>query len=162
MEALAAIGLASNVIGFIEAGFKLVEKAKDIHQSGVVSTEEDASHLRVATSLEASFSKLSASKDKSGSEQEVAIYETASECAGLAAQLCRLLDKTRVKGPLSRVKVIKATIRSTWKSKEKEDLISRLDRALNGLNTQLLILTRYRLPCFIAHSSTFYQRGLES
>lgn len=45
MEALAAIGLASNVVGFIELGFKVVEKAKDIHQSDVGSTEEDASHL---------------------------------------------------------------------------------------------------------------------
>ncbi|KAK8137026.1 hypothetical protein PG984_004966 [Apiospora sp. TS-2023a] len=154
MEALAAIGLASNVIGFIEVGFKLVAKAKDIHRSGAGSTEEDASHLRITTSLEASFDKLSALKHNSSSEQELVVYAIASECADVAGQLFQLLEQTRMKGPPSRVKVIKATVRSIWKSKEKEDLISRLDRALNGLNTQLLNLVRSDL---VAHIGTSFK-----
>ncbi|KAK8062948.1 hypothetical protein PG997_015045 [Apiospora hydei] len=46
MEALAAIGLASNLLQFIELGFKLAKKARGIHQSSSGSTEEDTSHLR--------------------------------------------------------------------------------------------------------------------
>ncbi|KAK8001105.1 hypothetical protein PG991_013327 [Apiospora marii] len=141
MEALAAIGLASNVIGFVELGFKLVDMAKDIHKSSVGSTEEDASYLRMVTALKASVGKLSAPKDESSSEQEVAIYSTASECADIARQLCRLLEKTRVTGRASWVEVAKATFQSLKKKKEKEDLINRLDHALNGLNAQLHLLT---------------------
>ncbi|KAK7959131.1 uncharacterized protein PG986_003985 [Apiospora aurea] len=142
MEALEAIGLASNLLQFIELGFKLAEKARDIHQSSFGSTEEDASHLRITTSLEASFGRLTTSTSKSHNAQEVAIHGTASECADVARQLSQLLEKTRVKGPRTKTKVFKATIRSTWKTREKQDLITRLDHALNGLNTQLLLLTR--------------------
>ncbi|KAK7911702.1 hypothetical protein PG985_014183 [Apiospora marii] len=141
MEALAAIGLASNVIGFVELGFKLVGTAKEIHKSSFGSTKEDDGQLRMAKALKASFGKLSAPKDASTSEREVAIYSTAFECADIADQLCQLLEKTRVKGPRSTYKAIKATFSSWSKSNEKEDLINRLDHALNGLNTQLHLLT---------------------
>ncbi|KAK8036193.1 hypothetical protein PG993_008807 [Apiospora rasikravindrae] len=142
MEALEAIGLASNLLQFIELGFKLAAKAKDIHQSSSGSTEEDASHLRITTGLEASFSRLTTSTSKSHNEHEAEIHGTASECADVARQLSELLEKTRVKGPRTKTKVFKATIKSTWKSKEKQDLVARLDHALNGLNSQLLLLTR--------------------
>ncbi|KAK8859850.1 hypothetical protein PGQ11_010584 [Apiospora arundinis] len=150
MEALAAIGLVSNLLQFVELGCKLLEKAKDIHQSSVGSTEEDASGHRIAASLEASFVRLSTSTtERSHSEQEVAVFTTASECADVARQLSQLLEKTRVKGSRSKVKVFKAAVKSTLKSKEKAGLIARLDHAISALNTQLLLLTRSDLVTYL-------------
>lgn len=143
MDPFAAIGLAGNIIAFLDFGFKLVSKSKRIHASasGASSHNEDLASLtqhfqNVATNLQVPKAVGSLT------DEEVALRRLAAECESVSADLVKLLDELRAKNPKSKRESFRAAIRDWRKKDEVSELESKLDHYRQQLTLQISSLAR--------------------
>ncbi|KAI1418066.1 hypothetical protein F5Y13DRAFT_150473 [Hypoxylon sp. FL1857] len=156
MDPFTAIGLAGNIITFLDFGYKLISTAKSIRTSasGASAYNDDLSYQtkqiqQLADNLKVSKSTSSLSK------QELSLLQVASDCKRVSVELAKLLDKLKARNPGSKREALRATIRD-WRTKDqKDDLELKLDRCRQQLNLELVSLSRSesleRLNQLIAH-----------
>jgi hypothetical protein len=144
MDPLTAIGLAGNVLAFVDFGVKLVSKAHEIYNKG--STEDDESLAFVIRELRDFSEKLQTQTSSSVVTPELrSLKKVAAVCEDLADDLLELLEEFKAENPKSKRQSAKAVWKSTWKRTEKEDLESRLQRCSQLLDKELTNLSRYAL-----------------
>ncbi|KAI2631860.1 hypothetical protein GGR54DRAFT_627466 [Hypoxylon sp. NC1633] len=143
MDPFAEIGLAANIVAFVDFGFKLLSTARSIHEStsGVSKINSDLSSK--ALQLQRLATDLEVTKPISAlSEKERSLLGIAAECKSVSADLERLLNKLKAKDPKSKRQAFRAAIHDMWKKDEKSDLEHRLSRCRDQLTLELLNLTR--------------------
>ncbi|KAG6356382.1 hypothetical protein INS49_015770 [Diaporthe citri] len=143
MDPFSAIGLAGNIVGFLDFGFKLLSKAREIQASasGTAAANENLVSLtqhfqRVTASLRAQKVSGAATGD------ELAIQELAAECDSVAIELMELVDSLRARTSKSKRESLRAAFREWRKGDQKDELQLRLDRCRSQLNLQLTSLMR--------------------
>ena len=143
MDPFTAIGLAGNIIAFLDFGCKLVFKSKSILESssGASAHNEDLASMTqqfqsVAASLQ--IPKLIGSMSK----EEVALHQLATECKDVSVDLMKLLDDLKAKKPKSKRESVRAALRDWRKKDQKDELELKLDRCRQQLNLQVLGLMR--------------------
>lgn len=143
MDPFSAIGLAGNIVGFLDFGFKLLSKAREIQTSasGTAAANENLVSLtqhfqRVTASLRAQKVSGAVTGD------ELAIQELATECDGIAIELMELVDSLRARTSKSKRESLRAAFREWRKRDQKDELQLRLDRCRSQLNLQLTNLMR--------------------
>lgn len=143
MDPFSAIGLAGNIVGFLDFGFKLLSKAREIQASasGTAAANENLVSLtqhfqRVTASLRAQEASGAVTGD------ELAIQELAAECDGVAVELMELVDSLRARSSKSKRESLRAAFREWRKGDQKDELQLRLDRCRSQLNLQLTNLMR--------------------
>ncbi|KAI1800955.1 hypothetical protein F4811DRAFT_564394 [Daldinia bambusicola] len=139
MDPFAAIGLAGNIVTFVDFGFKLIFTAKNIYksESGSSTDNEDLSFM--TQRLQQLTGELKGARSVgSSSQQNVRLCEVAIECEGVSVELATLFDKLKVKNPKSKRHALKAAARNWWKGDQKSELEKRLDRCKQQLSLELL------------------------
>ncbi|KAI0475583.1 hypothetical protein GGR56DRAFT_520370 [Xylariaceae sp. FL0804] len=143
MEALAAIGLASNIIQFIEVGHSLLKTAKEYHRSSkdAIRCNEDLA------SLAEDMKRVSARLSSNTPQSELA--DNAKPLAGLAAEcqrhsndLLALLDQLKNRKPGSKLHALSAAVRNRRKNDEKMQLEKSLDNIWKQIDTEISVLAR--------------------
>lgn len=141
MDPFSAIGLAGNIVGFLDFGFKLLSKAREIQASasGTAAANENLVYLtqhfqRVTESLQ----KVSGAM----TGDELAIQELAAECDGVAIELMELVDSLRARTSKSKRESLRAAFREWRKGDQKDELQLRLEHCRSQLNLQLTSLMR--------------------
>lgn len=141
MEALAAVGLATNIIAFVDFSVKLLKGAKEISSKGSLSEldriqdgtsrlQEFVEQLTVPTGLPAT-----------GAAKE--LDRLARECAALANEIVSILRKIYATGPnSSRFKDIGISWRAMTKRGKLESIQSRLDSYRRLILEQIALLIR--------------------
>ncbi|KAK8118110.1 uncharacterized protein PG998_006391 [Apiospora kogelbergensis] len=141
MEALAAVGLATNIIAFVDFSVKLLKGAKEISSKGSLSEldsiqdgtsrlQEFVEQLMVPTGLPAT-----------GAAKE--LDRLAMECAALANEIVSILRKIYATGPnSSRLKDIGIAWRAMTKRGKLESIQSRLDSYRRLILEQIALLIR--------------------
>lgn len=145
MEPLSAIGLAANIIQFVEVGINITSGAVEIYRSTDGSTSEDATLQAVAAELKNwSFQFSTQSCSSAQSEEEKAIYRLSSECQKISKDLLELITKTKTKpkDKGSKRAATSAAIKENWYKDDKRKLQNRLETCRNQLATQLGSLDR--------------------
>ncbi|KAI1460925.1 hypothetical protein F4805DRAFT_350084 [Annulohypoxylon moriforme] len=143
MDPFTAIGLAGNIIAFLDFGYKLISATKDIHASasGLSAHDDDLSHS--AQQLQQLVANLKVAKPLgSCSEQELSLLQVAIDCRCVSLELANLLDKLKARNPKSMRGAFRAVIRNWRKKEEKVELVSKLDRCRQQLNLELTSLSR--------------------
>lgn len=143
MDPFSAIGLAGNIVGFLDFGFKLLSKAREIQASG---TGTAAANENLA-SLTQHFQRVTASlrgQKVSGAltGDDLAIQELAAECDSVAIELMELVDSLRARTSKSKRESLRAAFREWRKGDQKDELQLSLDRCRSQLNLQLTSLMR--------------------
>ncbi|CAJ2507600.1 Uu.00g087860.m01.CDS01 [Anthostomella pinea] len=129
MDPFTAIGLASNILQFVEFGTKLVTKAKDVHVSGTGMAAEDESLAHATHALEhLAVQLIESTNAKSTSHEEDMPRKTSLDCKALADELLALLKELQAHDPNSKRQSVRVAWKSTWKAKEKAALEERLSR----------------------------------
>ncbi|KAI0843496.1 hypothetical protein F5Y06DRAFT_291412 [Hypoxylon sp. FL0890] len=143
MDPFTAIGLAGNIITFLDFGYKLVSTAKDIYTSasgagayndGLSYTTEQIQQLTANLKVTKPLSSLS--------KQELSLLRVAGDCESVSVELAKLLDKLKARKPGSKREALRATIRNWQKKDQKDDLELKLDRCKQQLNLELVNLSR--------------------
>ncbi|KAI1395237.1 hypothetical protein F4819DRAFT_492670 [Hypoxylon fuscum] len=143
MDPFSAIGLAGNIITFVDFGYKILSGSKEIYTSA-----SGASTLNHELALDTqTFQGVVASIQEphtagSVTEKEQALRRFAVECGSVASDLKKLLDELKARDPTSKRDSLRAAIRDWRKGGKKDELRLKLARCRDQLNLQITELMR--------------------
>ncbi|KAI1136555.1 hypothetical protein F5Y05DRAFT_96938 [Hypoxylon sp. FL0543] len=156
MDPFTAIGLAGNIITFLDFGYKLVSASKDIYTSasGASTYNDDLSYT--TEQIQQLTASLKVAKPVATlSKHELSLLQVARDCEGVSDELAKLLDELKARKPGSKREAFKAAMRDWRKKNQKDNLELKLDRCKQQLNLELVNLSRTesleRLNKLIAH-----------
>ncbi|KKZ61271.1 hypothetical protein EMCG_04144 [[Emmonsia] crescens] len=138
MESLGAIGLAANILQFVEFGTKVIRSTGEIYDSINGTTPQNNSLEIVATSISDWCSRLTSPPVSSAqTDDEKIIYLLANECQKISQEILELTWKIKPKNRKSRTDVFISALRNGWHESTKHDLLARLETCRSQLSTQL-------------------------
>jgi methyl-accepting chemotaxis protein len=164
-ETLAIIGLISNIISFIDFGYRVVSEARTLRES-IHDAPAEIRELRIILNhvdeTRAQIERQKSSGQKL-SNAEANIAAMADECSRLASQLSNAIEKLskRAGARFQTLESGRVVAQTMWKRKEIADVRSRLesmDRRLRGsladaLQGSVLHISLYALNYLIAEHS---------
>jgi hypothetical protein len=145
MAELAALGLAGNIIQFVDFGIKLLGNGRELYRSATGNTAEDLEIETVTGDLKILSQHLykPLQSNRIVSADEAALQNLAVECEKLATKLLSELDKLKVKDEGSRKwKSFKKALARVMKENEIQELEDRLARFQKQINQRLLHMMR--------------------
>jgi len=156
MEAIAALGLACNVLQVFEFTTTTARWCKQIYETGQTASNEDldrnGQRLSESTArLSKAISNASRARDTIARDEKELLVQ-AHDCTGLAERLHEELAKLRLgDGPKSRKVAFTKTFQARWNAKKIESLEKKLSGRQMVLHTLLLTNTKYVFACFPVH-----------
>ena len=139
-DPLTALGLAANIVQFVDFSYKLVCESKAIYDSSTGSSADNVIIETVATDLNLLTSKLTA-RYATGAIPDP-IGSLASQCRDIARELLGVLDKIKLKGPRKRWKSFVQALRSIWNKDEIEGLVRRIESLRSQIHIRLQSIMR--------------------
>jgi len=143
MDPLTAIGLAANILAFIDFGAKVISTAKDIHDCATGVTREDEARKNVAKEMKFFASKLLPPPDSQLDIQERVLSRLTADCHALSERILAFYEKIQLKDSHSKGQAFRAAVKSKFYEKERQDLHDALIHCRGQLHLQLHWLTRY-------------------
>jgi hypothetical protein len=134
METLAAIGLASNILSFVDYSLKVFSAAIEIHRSPHGDTEDAHSRMVAVNELKKFAAKLQQPED-SANGPDASLCMLARECENICKQMIVLLDKFKPKDQ-SRISSFRAGFKSIWYERELKKVEERLIKCRDQLDLQ--------------------------
>ncbi|KEY69342.1 hypothetical protein S7711_08410 [Stachybotrys chartarum IBT 7711] len=155
MDPLSAVGLASNILQFVEFSVKLIGKGVEIYSSADGATVQHAdlrASLDNLRDLAAPFrqrNNLRLSRDP----DEMRIVQTAVACNEIAHGLENALDDL-IATPHSRTSSVLKALQSVWEQGKIDDMVRRLESYRSDL--QLLMMNA------VLNRQSFLQRSIDT
>ncbi|KAF2866677.1 P-loop containing nucleoside triphosphate hydrolase protein, partial [Massariosphaeria phaeospora] len=136
MEALAAVGLAGNIVQFVDFSCKLFDQATSIYHS-TSGTSRDAEDLESITrNLQDLSVRLSQKNHNQTHPQDhTALKKLAKECETTANELLSALQALKAKKPDSKWNSFRTALASAWK----QPRVDALEKRLHTYRSQLII-----------------------
>lgn len=145
MDPFAAIGLAGNITAFLEFGYNVLSKAKDIRKSATGASSSNQALASMTQRLQDVTSSLLVSGTTAAARSNSeSLAQLAAECHEASQDLLNLLEKLRALDSTSKWSTLKAALRETSRKKKDEvhELEKRLDRCRQQLSLELVSLSR--------------------
>ncbi|KAL1842598.1 hypothetical protein VTJ49DRAFT_4778 [Mycothermus thermophilus] len=142
MEPLAAIGLASNILQFVEFTHKLVSTTHRLYQHGsrleFLELESIAQGLRDRARAVTDGSRRIQSTEGANSEDQP-LERLAADCIRITDELLAALDSLRCREPGNKWGSFYQALKTIWKADDIKALQDRVDRIGNALSHHLVI-----------------------
>ncbi|KAI0118543.1 hypothetical protein F4776DRAFT_656006 [Hypoxylon sp. NC0597] len=148
MEALVAVGFASNVVQFVDFIARLLSILNELRNNAALSEDRDhqvlTTHLETLAQRVSDSAKAISQTSATASQEEQALQPVADKCCELARRLLRKLDACGLQPSQnnSRTKRIKTAFKAVWNNKEIEDISNRLEHFKNELVLYYAFQTR--------------------
>ncbi|KAF2114241.1 hypothetical protein BDV96DRAFT_112563 [Lophiotrema nucula] len=138
MEALAAVGLASNVVQFVQFSCELLSKAREIRHSAHGNLKEHLELDTIAKHLKSHTDQLEVNVTQGSS-----LYDILHQCRNIAIELSSAIQTLQNGAPGKRRKwqSFKDALRTVWKEKKITELQARLENLRSELILHLSIST---------------------
>lgn len=156
MEVLAAVGLASATVQFVDFSTKIIGFARGIHDSTSGMTDENDNIEFVTAKMEQlslDLEHLMAGQNQSRDQK--ALVDLAVKCRSIANDIIQILEKIKPKDSKSKLQSLRAALKHIKYEKEVSDMENRLGKCREQLHIQLSFLNRYQL-----YSSRYFCRSL--
>ena len=147
MDPISALGLAGNIIQFIDFGCKLFSKTKAIYKDGSLTESID---MQVVTDDLRQYSeKLRQGLQSSGtqqlgfSEDEKALLSMCDGCLQVAGEIDKALQALKLQSKPGKCKSFRHAIKSVWSDKRLAELKRRLDMYSEQMDRRTLASLRY-------------------
>lgn len=154
MEAVAALGVAANVVQFLDFSQKLCSTSLEIYQATKGASRANTESETLLRCFIESINMVSSDLKKYRSALNVtpphvfgagAIKDIVDDCRNLAGDLLGRFEKLRAGGNPGRWKSFVRGVKCMWSEKELQDLQSRLGRYQSLLEWRVLISLRYSI-----------------
>jgi hypothetical protein len=142
MDPITAIGLAANILQFIDYGAKVVTGAIEIYGSASGNTQESRNSETIVTEMRLFAAKLQPPENGQLSGEERALCKLATECQSLAKQILDLLEKIKPKSRKSKGSSLIAGLKTKMYEGERRRLGLQLSNCRAQSDLQLNYLTR--------------------
>lgn len=136
MEVLAAIGLAANIIQFVDFSGKLISKANEIQKSGTGALAENINIEAATNDLALLRTKV---HDSAESTDDTTLRELCQSCDAVATELLTVLGTVKVHGKQSKWKSFRQALKSVWSKEDIALLEQRLARFRDELNLRVAV-----------------------
>jgi len=142
MDPLTAIGLAGNIITFIDVSSKVLSKAKQVYDSASGATSENDELESLTKSLkdvaerarQKPVSATHSSHFNLSITSETVLDNLSQQCIKVADELLEVLESVKVKGEGRKLKSAVQAVKSVWK----QDDIDAIQRRLDRISKQLM------------------------
>jgi hypothetical protein len=134
MEALAAIGLAGNIVQFVDFTSSLISKTCNIYRSTSNPTHELSDFKSIAKHLHEYTETF---ERTTGDHGGIALL--ASRCNTVARELLRVITDLDPRDPAGKTLGKWGSFRLAWKSVRKKEEISALHARLDSLRDELML-----------------------
>ncbi len=135
MDPLTAVGLAANVLAFIDLGYSLVSSAVEVHNSVEGTTAETADLLSTITRLENVSGDLKHSASLGHGAGHAGLHGLAQGCYSLSQELLRILRSLRADKRGSP----RQSLAVAWRTWRKQPEIGSIRRRLDEYRSQILL-----------------------
>ncbi|OTB12252.1 hypothetical protein K445DRAFT_321245 [Daldinia sp. EC12] len=143
MEALAALGLACNILQLIECGYKAIVMAKELHGSRQDAIESNTNTEFVAREMRELSLRVMEDLSAPGlTEDEKALCRLAQQCNDLSNRLLALLESLKTKRRGSKLDIVTTVLRNMRKKYELEQLQASLDNHRKQLQVHMNNVSR--------------------
>ncbi len=142
LDPLSAIGLAGNVITFVEFGCSLLSKSREIYVSASGSTSENDQLEIIAMDLRQHTAKLRPPDDRRQIDDE-AFVKLLDSCHQAAEEFLDVIQQLKVKGTHRRWHSFRKAVASVWAKDKLSAMQSRLDSLRGGVVLHVMSCTRY-------------------
>lgn len=149
MDPLTAIGLAGNIIQFIDYGTGIVKTAWEVSKSKSGFSNNSKTQEAVILEMKRFSSQLMISNTGQPTNDEYkALSELATQCHGLSQRLRALLGKIKAKDLSSFRQALMSAVKEKHYADEMKAIQASLDNCRDQLNLQLSWLTGYASSCW--------------
>ena len=140
MDPVAALGLAGNIVQFVDFSCKILHDSKILYGSSTgVSADNDIINS-IASDIIDLDNALTAPSEAGAIPNSA--RSLASACKTVAAELLKVLEKIRVEGSNRRWKSFVQALRSVWKKEQIEELVKRMERLRGETQYHLQLILR--------------------
>jgi hypothetical protein len=144
LDPLTAIGLAGNIVQFVDFSFKIVSKASEIKQSadGVLTENLDLEIVTrdlVAINARLKESLQNPSVTVSLTQEQGRLDDLRERCTEVADELLDALNKLKAKGSKGRWKSLRHALKSVWDRDKIIQIQSRLTCFKGELELRILV-----------------------
>jgi hypothetical protein len=144
MDPAAAIGLASNIIQFIQYTGNILSKSREIYRAVDGRLGEHTELEVIAKTLQAHVGHISHQADKLGKASNTAtqFFQLCDGVRNLSSELVQTVEKLKVDGrdgKRSKWDSFRRALESVWKEEDIADLLRRLDLYRSQVNTSTLL-----------------------
>lgn len=146
MEAFAALGLAGNIVQFVDFGCKLFANAQEIYSSASGSSGRVRDAATIVGALNDLCKRLQERPPLAASSSgglNTSLDLLASECRQVALQLMDLLERIRTREPHSKWSSFKGALKTIIREDEVKALERRLEDYRRQIITTLEVMQRY-------------------
>lgn len=142
-EAVAAFGVAANVVAFVDFGTKVFAAGFSLRKSAHGALDNNETHEQVTKDLSKLITDLrksiaASSAPRQLTTNEIELLELAKQCNAAATKLLEALEKLKVQGKRGKWNCFKAALKSVWKDSEIEDMQTSIDRIKQQLILRIL------------------------
>jgi hypothetical protein len=135
MDPLTALGLAGNVVQFVDFTSKLISGAYEVYSSSTGTTAETADLSTVIEDLEVVTRRLTPTLNKPRTDDEIALSNLVSKCQKLSGDLLKVLNKLKSKNPHSKWE----SVRVTWAAIRKKEHLASIEKRVYNYRNEILL-----------------------
>lgn len=141
LEALAAIGLASSIVQFVDFTARLFAKTNELSRS-LDGTDKESLDLKSTAEVLSRIGEGLATTFDTGSQDETDLLLLADGCKGVVDELLTVLEKLRNHSNRNRWQNFRQALRYMWAQDKLETMSRRVEqyRQQIGLSLQKLIV----------------------
>jgi len=142
LDPMTALGLAGNIVQFVDFSIKLLGDAHEIHRSAQGSLQENLDIEAVAETMRKLQMKLRIQNDENipiDSKAEDSLERLCSSCDETAQELLEVLEVLKVQGKRSPWKSMRQAIKGIKGKKAIVEICSRLRRFQEALELTILV-----------------------
>jgi len=169
MDPLTALGLASNIVQFVDFASKLISQSHEIYRSADGALEDNvvleyvAKNLsRLGDELKSKQADIKTGREALARERDWAkkdgrvipepekvtaagkqLQQLSKECSAVSNELLQELEKLKIKEPHKRWESFRQALNSVWSQEKIRALETRLEGIRKQLDTTLLVCLRY-------------------
>ena len=140
MDPVAALGLAANIVQFVNFSCKVLQDTKSLYKSTTGASAENDVLEVICHDLMDLDTALTAPSAPGAIPDS--LRSLASLCKEVAAELLGILDKIRVREPRHKWKSFVQALRSVRKKEQIEELLKRIERLRNEMQFRLHLMLR--------------------
>ncbi|KAJ3575179.1 hypothetical protein NPX13_g4125 [Xylaria arbuscula] len=135
MDPLTALGVAANVVQFVDFASKLIGKSKEVYNSASGASEDTTTREIIARDIARIGKSIVAPQGCSET-----LKELIGESDRISQELLTALGKLRIKGHKTKWKTFVVAIRGVWSEDEVEAMGTRLGKLQTQITTHLQVL----------------------
>jgi len=137
LDPITALGVAGNLVQFIDFGLKATSKAREIHKSAAGTLQENIDIEAIAEDLAAVTKELELSSVTPTSNSN--LDDVCVRCKKTAADLLSALKALKVEGERSKVKSVRQALKAILGKKGVEEMKVRLEGFRGEMQFHVLV-----------------------